>query len=155
MCYDISRCIFFLTSFESVWCFSDSVKVPSNLCKAMYTEIDCHEILIKVIKLVVFPNLHVLIFLIKYIILWMRAALFIQLNFFVTIRIKKDFHECFAGKLLFAPPKKTLTLLWWCSYISNLELNHINSKDYLPTVNMRINWRVLGCDFRGFWLGFF
>lgn len=52
----------------------------------------------------------------------MRAALFIQLNCFETIRITKDFHECFAGKLLFASPKKTLALLQL-----NLELNHINT----------------------------
>lgn len=125
---------FFLTSFESLCCFPNSVKVPSNLCKAMYAEIDCHETLIKVIKPVVFPNLHVLIFLIKYSILWMRAALFIQLNCFETIRITKDFHECFAGKLLFASPKKTLALLQL-----NLEQNHINIKEMLrnslPMVN--------------------
>lgn len=127
MYYDISRCIFFLNSFQSLWCFPDSVKVPSNLCKAMYTEIDCHETLMKVIKLVVFLKLHVLIFLIKYSILWMRAALFIQLNFFLTIT--KYFHVCFAGNLSFAPPKKTLAFLQKCSYISNLELNHINIKD--------------------------
>lgn len=62
----------------------------------------------------------------------MRAALFIQLNCFETIT--KDFHECFAGKLLFASPKKTLALLQL-----NLEQNHINIKEMLRNILPMVN----------------
>lgn len=143
--------------------FSDSVKVPSNLYKAMYTEIDCHETVIKVIKPVVFPNLF--LFSLSNTTYCEWADLFIQLNCIETVRITKDFPECFAGKRLFAPPKKTLTLLQQCSYISNLELNHINIKDNLSMVNrlkyLIFNWWVFRLWLQhflivlGFFLGFF
>lgn len=78
---------------------------------------------------------------------------------------KKRFPWVFCWKTIICSPKKTLALLQWCSYISNLELNHIDIKDNLPMVKRLkylniylVSFGVVASGFfvcLGFFMGFF